>query len=125
MGKIFLLVLVQFQFLVLLKTIAMIIRVIEHTRTRARRLVNACTLIPFAFPGGDFDSSLTDDWESEKPNAESVTTSSSHRTAQTPKENLHHPSPPSQLTASEHFQENVWDRSSEFFVFVLIFAIPH
>ncbi|XP_047639180.1 transmembrane protein 71 isoform X2 [Phacochoerus africanus] len=61
--------------------------------------------------GGDFDSSLTDDWESEKPNAESVTTSSSHRTAQTPKENLHHPSPPSQLTASEHFQENVWDRS--------------
>lgn len=61
--------------------------------------------------GGDFDSSLTDDWESEKPNAESVTTSSSHRTAQTPKENLHHPSPPSQLTASKHFQENVWDRS--------------
>uniref|UniRef100_A0A8C3YN59 Transmembrane protein 71 n=1 Tax=Catagonus wagneri TaxID=51154 RepID=A0A8C3YN59_9CETA len=61
--------------------------------------------------GGDFDCSLNDDWESENPNAESVKASSSHGTSQTPKENLHHPSPPSQMTASEHFQENILNHS--------------
>nr|XP_057159075.1 transmembrane protein 71 isoform X4 [Pan paniscus] len=57
-------------------------------------------------------SSLTDDWESGKMNAESViTSSSSHIISQPPGGNSHSLSLQSQLTASEHFQENSSDHS--------------
>ncbi|XP_057592133.1 transmembrane protein 71 [Hippopotamus amphibius kiboko] len=60
--------------------------------------------------GGDFDCSVTDDWESEKPNAESVKISfASHVASQSPRENSHNPPPQAQSTASEHFQENISD----------------
>ncbi|XP_014418509.1 transmembrane protein 71 isoform X1 [Camelus ferus] len=60
--------------------------------------------------GGDFDCSLTDDWESEKPNAESVKTSFSGLvTSQTPRENSRNSCLQSQLMASD--QENIWDYS--------------
>ncbi|XP_014643434.1 PREDICTED: transmembrane protein 71 [Ceratotherium simum simum] len=62
--------------------------------------------------GGDFDCSLTDDWESEKPNAESVKASSaSHVTSQTPRENSHDPFLQSQLVAPEHLQGNILNHS--------------
>ncbi|PNI33635.1 TMEM71 isoform 5 [Pan troglodytes] len=57
-------------------------------------------------------SSLTDDWESGKMNAESViTSSSSHIISQPPGGNSHSLSLQSQLTASERFQENSSDHS--------------
>nr|XP_054374816.1 transmembrane protein 71 isoform X10 [Pongo abelii] len=57
-------------------------------------------------------SSLTDDWESGKMNAESVITSSSSRIiSQPPGGNSHSLSLQSQLTASERFQENSSDHS--------------
>nr|XP_010987101.2 transmembrane protein 71 isoform X2 [Camelus dromedarius] len=60
--------------------------------------------------GGDFDCSLTDDWESEKPNAESVKSSISGLvTSQTPRENSRNSCLQSQLMASD--QENIWDYS--------------
>nr|XP_012317445.1 transmembrane protein 71 isoform X1 [Aotus nancymaae] len=62
--------------------------------------------------GGDLDcSSLPDDWESGKMNAESAITSSSHIISQPPGGNFHDSSLQSQLTASEHFQENSSDHS--------------
>ncbi|XP_017730654.1 PREDICTED: transmembrane protein 71 isoform X6 [Rhinopithecus bieti] len=57
-------------------------------------------------------SSLTDDWESGKMNAESaITSSSSHIISQPPGGNTDGLSPQSQLTASERFQENSLDHS--------------
>lgn len=100
--------LIQFQFSVLLETIAVIIRVMEITHTH--------TLNPSALPGGDFDCSLTDDWESQKLNAESVKASFSGPVAsQRPRENSYDLSPQSQWTASERFQEEALDHPSEFF----------
>ncbi|XP_037584398.1 transmembrane protein 71 isoform X2 [Cebus imitator] len=61
---------------------------------------------------GDLDcSSLPDDWEPGKMNAESAITSSSHITSQPPGGNFHDSSLQSQLTASEHFQESNSDHS--------------
>ena len=106
--------LVQFQFSVLLETIVMIISHRKHTHTHK----HTQALIPSAFPGGGFDCSLTDNWESEKLDAESVKTSfSSHVTSRSPGENSHNLPPQSQFTASEHFQENILDHPSEFFFF--------
>ncbi|XP_040118045.1 transmembrane protein 71 isoform X1 [Oryx dammah] len=60
--------------------------------------------------GGDFDCSLTDDWESQKLNAESVKASFSGPVAsQRPRENSYGLSPQSQWTASERFQEDALD----------------
>ncbi|DAA22828.1 TPA: hypothetical protein BOS_13767 [Bos taurus] len=60
--------------------------------------------------GGDFDCSLTDDWESQKLNAESVKASFSGPVAsQRPRENSYDLSPQSQWTASERFQEEALD----------------
>ncbi|XP_028356544.1 transmembrane protein 71 isoform X4 [Physeter macrocephalus] len=60
--------------------------------------------------GGGLDCSLTDNWELEKLNAESVKTSfCSHVTSRSPGENSHNLPPQSQYTASEHFQENILD----------------
>ncbi|XP_010833072.1 PREDICTED: transmembrane protein 71 isoform X1 [Bison bison bison] len=60
--------------------------------------------------GGDFDCSLTDDWESQKLNAESVKASFSGPVAsQRPRENSYGLSPQSQWTASERFQEEALD----------------
>ncbi|XP_045416829.1 transmembrane protein 71 isoform X1 [Lemur catta] len=63
--------------------------------------------------GGDVDClSLTDAWEPEMPNAETaVTFSSSHIVSQPPREKSHDSSLQSELVASEHFQENIWDHS--------------
>lgn len=91
-----------------------------HTHTHTH------TLTAFAFPGGDLDCSLIDDWASEKPNAESVKASSSgHVTSQTPRENSHNSSLQSQLVASEHLQGNVLNHSSEFGLFVCFKSSPH
>ncbi|XP_025121311.3 transmembrane protein 71 isoform X2 [Bubalus bubalis] len=60
--------------------------------------------------GGDYDCSLTDDWESQKLNAESVKASFSGPVAsQRPRENSYSLSPQSQWTASERFQEEALD----------------
>ena len=100
---------IHFQFSVLLETIAMIIRATEITHTH--------TLNPSALPGGDFDCSPTDDWESQKLNAESVKASFSGPVAsQRPRENSCGSSSQSQCTASEHFQEDTLDHPSEFFL---------
>ena len=108
--------LVQFQFSVLFETIAMIIRVTEITHTHTHTHTHRHTLNLSALPGGDFDCSLTDDWESQKLNAESVKASFSGPVAsQRPRENSHGLSPQSQWTASERFQEDALDHPSEFF----------
>ena len=100
---------IHFQFSVLLETIAAIIRATEITHTHTH------SLNPSALPGGDFDCSLTDDWESQKLNAESVKASFSGPVAsQRPRENSYGSSPQSQWTASEHFQEDTLDHPSEF-----------
>ncbi|XP_070333087.1 transmembrane protein 71 isoform X2 [Odocoileus virginianus] len=60
--------------------------------------------------GGDFDCSLTNDWESQKLNAESVKASFAGPVAsQRPRENSCGSSPQSQWTASERFQEDTLD----------------
>ncbi|XP_004464919.1 transmembrane protein 71 [Dasypus novemcinctus] len=76
---------------------------------RVRRLDS----YPCSDNGSDFVcSSLPDDGESEKQNGEYVEASfSSHVVAQTQRENSHDSSPQTQLTASEHFQENILDHS--------------
>ncbi|KAM5212078.1 transmembrane protein 71 isoform 1-T2 [Hipposideros larvatus] len=62
--------------------------------------------------GGDFDCSLTDDLESEKPNAGSVKASSSSCvTSQTPRKHSHDSSLQPQLMASEYLQGNILDHS--------------
>ncbi|XP_032981656.1 transmembrane protein 71 isoform X1 [Rhinolophus ferrumequinum] len=62
--------------------------------------------------GGDFDCSLTDDRESEKPNAESVKASSSgHVTSQTPRNHSHDVSLQPQWMASEYLPGNILDHS--------------
>ncbi|XP_062936089.1 transmembrane protein 71 isoform X3 [Cynocephalus volans] len=62
---------------------------------------------------GDFDStSLTDDWESEKLNAESTKASfSDHITSQPPREDSCDSCLQFQLMVSKHFQGNIWDHS--------------
>ncbi|KAM5313931.1 transmembrane protein 71 isoform 1-T8 [Glossophaga mutica] len=62
--------------------------------------------------GRDCDGSLTDDWESEKARAEPGKASSSgHVTPETPRKSSHSSSLQSPLTASDHLQGNVLDRS--------------
>ncbi|XP_037658794.1 transmembrane protein 71 isoform X2 [Choloepus didactylus] len=63
--------------------------------------------------GGDFIcSSLSEDWESEKQNAESAEASfSSHVIPEPPRENSPDSSPQTQLMPSEHFQGNILDHS--------------
>ncbi|XP_008568517.1 PREDICTED: transmembrane protein 71 isoform X1 [Galeopterus variegatus] len=63
--------------------------------------------------GGDFDStSLTDDWESEKLNAESTKASfSDHITSQPPREDSRDSCLQFQLMVSKHFRGNIWDHS--------------
>lgn len=62
--------------------------------------------------GGDFDCSLTDDLESEKPNAESVKASSSdHITSQTPRNHSHDVALQPQWMASEYLPGNILDHS--------------
>lgn len=74
-----------------------------------------CTQSPSAFPGGDLDCSPADDWESEKPKAQSVGASSSgHGASETPEKNSHNASLWSPWVASEHCQGNILDHSSEF-----------
>lgn len=84
----------------------------SHGYTCAR---TPCTQSPSAFPGGDLDCSPADDWESEKPKAQSVGASSSgHGASETPEKNSHNASLWSPWVASEHCQGNILDHSSEF-----------
>ncbi|XP_077023834.1 transmembrane protein 71 isoform X2 [Tamandua tetradactyla] len=63
--------------------------------------------------GGDFVCpSLPDDWEPGKQNVESAESSfSSHMIPEPPRESSPGSSPQTHLTASQHFQETIWDRS--------------
>lgn len=69
-----------------------------------------------ALPGGDFDCALTDDWASERLEAESMAASSpGHVTPETPREDSLRGALQPRGTAAEHLQGDILDHSSEFF----------
>lgn len=90
------------------------LKVAEHTHTCTH--VCAHTYGASTFPGGDFDRVLTDDWESERPEAESAAAASSgHVTPETPRKDSLRGALQPRGTAVEHLQEGILDHSSEFF----------